>query len=499
MINEPSSELILAAEDFEIDLFKRVHYFSEYEERIIRKLVAHGPVLLRGGRGSGKSALLREAAERLNSSSLSESAFGVYLSLRHLPLLRSAGREYETTFCRLLIDRINQLLSVAYEDETFSCEPEVSAMHSGLASLAQRLSRRIVLVFDDAAHIGRERSLVEFFDIFRTISGSYVSCKAAIYPGVTRFGRRFDVLNDATVVDLTRNEDSDTFSKFFESVAIRRFGRRLTERNFTRDLHLEEAASFVGRAVIGNVRAFVYVWGRLVDKADDAHGSTIGFPQLGEVMISTASEYFWPLFDELRPKLGMYEPLIDPATNLATVLYEAASKGEGSRAVLVHRDHVERLSRLFEVLEYTGFISRREASRGMKSGGRGTRFVMNLCNLLEQVRGSRLTRDLFVKWNNKDAETVEIHRGVELLQIAVPELNESAEPAILSMPITKLVKSQTYPYGLTEQKISVLVDDGIETIGDLANTSDAELDALKGIGTAWVQRIRNVVAQAVWM
>jgi len=51
--------LVLAAEDFSDELFEQFHTFSEYEDRIIRKLISHGPVLIRGGRGSGKSALLK--------------------------------------------------------------------------------------------------------------------------------------------------------------------------------------------------------------------------------------------------------------------------------------------------------------------------------------------------------------------------------------------------------------------------------------------------------
>ena len=56
------SNLILAAEDFDSAEFEKYHRFAKSDERIISKLVAHGPVLLRGGRGSGKSALMVEPA-----------------------------------------------------------------------------------------------------------------------------------------------------------------------------------------------------------------------------------------------------------------------------------------------------------------------------------------------------------------------------------------------------------------------------------------------------
>ncbi|WP_438451924.1 hypothetical protein, partial [Listeria monocytogenes] len=70
--------LVLAAEDCEETDFVRLHRFTEYEDRIIKSLMAHGPVLLRGGRGSGKSALLIEATRRARISL--PTALPVYLS-----------------------------------------------------------------------------------------------------------------------------------------------------------------------------------------------------------------------------------------------------------------------------------------------------------------------------------------------------------------------------------------------------------------------------------
>ena len=93
---ESCADLILACEDFSQEDFERYHCFYKYEEHIIVQLLAHGPVLLKGGRGAGKSALLREADRRLKKKE--SSACGIYLSLRHLPLLRSQGKQYEEEF-----------------------------------------------------------------------------------------------------------------------------------------------------------------------------------------------------------------------------------------------------------------------------------------------------------------------------------------------------------------------------------------------------------------
>lgn len=182
--------------------------------------MAHGPVLLKGGRGTGKSALLREADRRLKQGN--SSACGIYLSLRQLPLLRSQGRQYEEELLKILIDRVKD---VAWEEYAydFACEVEVYAVHKAVMEFSEKIKKRIVLFFDDAAHIGREAGLEEFFSIFRTLSSSRISCKAAIYPSVTKFGARFDVYNDAKVIDISRRFGQSGFQDFFYEVMKLRY------------------------------------------------------------------------------------------------------------------------------------------------------------------------------------------------------------------------------------------------------------------------------------
>ena len=100
MVNDSSeytSLLILAAEDCSAEEFAQFHSFSKQEQRFISNLIAHGPVLLKGARGSGKSALMIEASRKMYPENKTSAAFGIYISLRHLELLRSEGEKYEKT------------------------------------------------------------------------------------------------------------------------------------------------------------------------------------------------------------------------------------------------------------------------------------------------------------------------------------------------------------------------------------------------------------------
>jgi len=488
---EEQGTLILAAEDCPPYLFQKYHRFFKYEERIIRSLIAHGPVLIRGGRGSGKSALLMEAHHQIKKSR--STVFSVYLSLRNLPLLRSQGKEYEKRFCELLIQSVYLELEENHiKPVHFSASPTVGEVQQALVKLSRDLGRRIVLFFDDAAHLGRETPLTEFFDLFRTLSSSSISCKATIYQGVTKFGIRFDVYNDATIINVTRDENAKFFTAFFLGVMEARYPTLLDENKTSRALDKTRLATFLGRAVVGNMRAFIFICNQLYEL------QKIDLPVLNNCLINMASGYYWPLLEELKSKLGIYEPLIEPCHTLAEKIFATCTKST-STSVIIHRDLVQKLAKPLEIFEYAGFISRREVSRSMKSGGRGSRFTLSLCNLLEMTPGKRLTSELFSSWLQDQNEPADIHINSRVLDIQLPELPLDKELSILELSIDSLSKSKSYPYGLTPNQIEVLKNNNINTVGELAEKSDDQLRDLPSIGDKFLERIRNVVGQAIWM
>ncbi len=487
---DEQNSLVLAAEDCDSESFGKIHTFSAFENKIIRSLVAHGPVLLRGGRGSGKSALLIEA-DRLISES--NTVFSVYLSLRYLPLLRSTGNDYEIIFCTRLLKAVNSKLSqFGYDQITFGHHPDAGQIREQLFILSVQMKKRIVLIFDDAAHIGRERALTEFFEIFRMISSSFISCKAAIYPGVTKFGTRFDVFNDATVIDVARDERSLEFAGFFDSVLNARFPILSEKLAKSKTLPKVAVAAFLGRTVVGNMRAFVFACNWLGEE------SKFGLPELTKVLLRLASDYYWPLLEEVAPKLGPYEPLVEPCKEIAEAIFQHAANS-GSTSVIIHRDIVQRLSKLFEILEYVGFISRREASRAMKSGGRGPRYCLNLATTLEEWKQAKLTSDLFENWQEKNMDFSEIHLNSNVIKSQLPDIAEDADLSVFNLPVDSLAKSNAYPYGLTDGKMEQLKNANYLTIGAVADATDDELDNIEGIGEKTIERIRAVVNQAIWM
>jgi len=495
--DELDSGLILAAEECPPESFAQYHRFSSYDDVMIRKLSAHGPVLIRGGRGSGKSALLIEAARRMREGA---TAFPVYVSLRYLPLLQSDGEEYIGHFCVLLSNAIQSEIALRNIEYDFSVVGDQVSLQMGLTKLSQTISKRIVLLFDDAAHIGREKPLEVFFDLFRTLSSNLTSCKASIYPGVTKFGVRFDVFNDSTVIDISRS-DVTIVPNFFPEVVEARYPKLANRSTFSDRLLPQQFANLLGRAVVGNLRGFILACNRF-DGLDK-----VGIPEVTKCFLDMATDYYWPLMDEVAPKLGVYAPLIESAREIVEKIVDHASRPVKDRAraiaqdrVLIHRQIVSRFIKIFEILEYLGFLARREASRAMKSGGRGPVFAINLCNLLDNVPAKRLTFEMIEEWITGVPEPAELHASSQTFQdVKLPTLPEETGLAILEREVEVLRKSDAYPYGLTDNMIQRLRGAGLQTVGQLANTSDVKLDLIDYIGPGKIKRIRDVVHQAIWM
>lgn len=247
-------------------------------------------------------------------------------------------------------------------------------------------------------------------------------------------------------------------------------------------------------AVLGNVRSYIKGCSLILEKEEK-----VTFSKLNGILLELASNFYWPMLEEIKYKIGIYEPLMDCCEDIAEIIYNECGEKKAT-AFIIHRNLVNRFSKPLEILEYAGFISKREASRGMKQGGRGTRYAVNLCNVLEKVTGTRLTKNLYEEWLKVKVEDVQFAaNNVAFTDITLPEIDIKKNLGILDFDIERLKKSVVFPYGLTEDKIARLQAEGYCTVGRLAECTETDLRKIYRIGDRTVERIKNVVDQAIWM
>jgi len=229
-------------------------------------------------------------------------------------------------------------------------------------------------------------------------------------------------------------------------------------------------ANLVGRVVVGNLRGFILACNRF------AAYDRVNIPNATKCFLEMATDYYWPLMEEAAPKLGVYEPLIDPSRDVMEAILDHVAKPmkERSRSVaqdrvLIHRQLVNQYTKIFEILECLGFLARREASRALKSGGKGPEFAINLGNLLDSIPSQRLTIEMIDEWVSGTPENAEIHTSSQVFgSIKLPVLATEHGLAILGKPVGVLAKSRAYPHGLTDDMIQRLEGAGLVTVGQLA-------------------------------
>jgi Cdc6-like AAA superfamily ATPase len=80
--------------------------------------------------------------------------------------------------------------------------------------------QRVVFLFDEAAHVFSYSQQEKFFTFFKSLRHPKIACKAAIYPGITNFGKYFEKGQDAKEIsiawDPTKQQDIDYIKRILK-------------------------------------------------------------------------------------------------------------------------------------------------------------------------------------------------------------------------------------------------------------------------------------------
>ena len=267
------NELYLRTEDIGDQELLDLCVETKQDREIINLLKSRTPVVLVGSRGVGKTFLMKVAERELHNDFAKERILPVYISFIKSSLIavNKKGSFLQWMLAKICARVVLQLkrdgiivepnnsidilsggafdvrsepkiatISKSYEDSwrgrvdiDESSIPTVEDVKEAIEEICDENDiKRIVLFIDEAAHNFIREQQAEFFTLFRDLRCAKISCKAAVYPGVTAYGDIFQMSQDAISRTLNRFVQDEGYVDFMKSMVV----KQIDEDKFSRIL-----------------------------------------------------------------------------------------------------------------------------------------------------------------------------------------------------------------------------------------------------------------------
>ncbi len=531
-----SKSFVIRTEDIRPEEILNLFVPTERDLQLISALKSASPVILEGSRGTGKSFLLRVCEQEQLAEFSASRIVPVYVSFvkssllsakneqqfQHWMLARLASRVLRTFYQLGLLAKATPSAAVlaggvfGAAGETTELEkvaqrfedsfrnpgevvddqavPDVETFKDAIQDLCKELGlRRINVLFDEAAHIFRPEQQRQFFTLFRDLRSPYMTCNAAVYPGVTSYGPSFEAVHDAQIESLNRDILAPSYREQMREIVLKQSGSELQsdiEKN-------GENFDALAIAVSGNPRLLlktVALAGRL--RSSDVQG----------VLKDFYRNAIWAEHSALAERYPGHKELIDwgrtfveqhaiPDAIQKNDAWRAEGKPERTCYFWVHRDSPEAVAEALRLLAYTGVIVKMDSGVVATRREIGTRYAINMgclaapspapaAFITELKRGLTIKR--FTEYGQNLAPFVEIASRVGAMV-----------DADLSSVLEKLLDAPTTVLDLTEHQQSALKSIGVETVGEALTSSEATFQKATYIGPVRSRKMMNVVTAAV--
>lgn len=412
------SDFYIRTEDISSDQLQELFVETDRDRQIINALKSQVPTILVGSRGVGKSFLLKVAAAEQKKELDKTRVFPVYLSFTKSSLVQfSKPEQFQWWMLAKLCNSLFRALAkeglltkapkqlsilsgdaetkVAHKTKLESVEeafelswrnpdqlidvtavPDVDTFREAVEDVSVELGlTRISLYIDEAAHVFLPRQQRAFFTLFRDLRTSYLTCNAAIYPGVTSFGETFQKAHDANFISVERDPLSSDYIRNMREIVERQADSN-TQKDIAKNGQLFAVLAF---AAAGNPRLLL----KTIISA-----KTINSSAVSEVIRTFYRQEIWTEHSLLAEKYPGHKRLIDWGRRFVeeVVLPDIYKKNiqslisdkSTSSFFWVHRDAPVAVKHALQVLSYTGVVS--EHSLGIKATRAevGTRYSVNL-------------------------------------------------------------------------------------------------------------------------
>lgn len=530
------SELLFRTEDIPNEDILGLFVETNQDREIIEKLKSISPVILVGSRGVGKSFLMKITEEELNNKFSNNRVLPVYITFNKSSLIHSSDKNQFANWMLSLIcskiirqlrrkgllanlpQSINVLSGGTYSEENLKIEEIAKSYEESWRNPKEQISsyeipsidnfkdaiqeiceyteiKRFILLIDEAAHIFRPEQQRQFFTLFRDLRSPFISCNAAVYPGVTSYGEVFQYTQDATFININRD--------IFSSSYIEKM-REIVEKQADSDSNLLNEISknrnnfeILAYAASGNPRFLLKTISRT---------SRINSSQLNETIREFYKVELFSEHTNLSEKYPGHKGLIDWGRNFieSVILPEIQKKNINylhderptSCFIWVHKDAPKPVKESLRLLEYTGVIQ--ESGKGIKAGSSeiGTRYLVNLgCIFSQEPLPSNTSLPIARNITPKRMTEFGMNNtNFKNLIDEIPDFKENDTTEVLEKELSKSIEV----LDLTNWIKETLRGINIFTVRDILNTTEANLKTAYYVGDKRARLVKSAAITSVY-
>lgn len=500
------------------------------DKSVIKALTSPEPCLIEGSRGTGKSFLMKVAEIEIEESH--KPVLPVFVSFNISSLLNSDDplQFYHWMLAKSLKALVNKLrkkgllisthsanllsndesdndevietglkdIVKAYETSyrgdkniEISILPDIEDVKDAIEAICVENSlERIYFFFDEAAHVFRPEQQRQFFNLFKDLRSPWITCNAAIYPGVTYFGDSFELMHDCIYKKLERDIRDPDYIDYFKKIVFKQADNNLKTAI---KANLELFAT-LALSCGGNPRM-------LLKTIEDL--PKINSTSVNEVIKSFYRDKIWAEHTELGEKYKGHKTLIDWGRDFiektaipAIESYNLSRREKGIEETTVyfwvHKDCPETVKESLRLLSYTGILRKLDSSYRATRAELGARYEIKygcILALFSSPSGEskNFYKSLSVKKFPEFGKNYSVFSNIKDLKSAIEDekkFKRSLEH-MLKQPITVLQL-------LTPWQKSKLNNAGIITLEQLhLNTEESLISNIYNVGPVRARLIKN--------
>jgi hypothetical protein len=524
------SEFYLRTESIKPADMRALSVVNDADRSLISALKSPEPCLIEGSRGTGKSFLMRIAELEIeendpaslpvfvafNKSSLVNTndplqfyhwmlaktlkalanklrKRGMIVSNYSASLLSNDQRHDEVSVERDLANIVD-VFEQSYRKGAVpdvSSLPDIEDVKEAIEKICEENSlNRVYFFFDEAAHVFRPEQQRQFFTLFKDMRSPYITCNAAIYPGVTHFGDSFELVHDCTYRRIERSIKDTDYLQYFKDIVFKQADQPLRDA-FENQRELFNTMAF---AAGGNPRILLKTIQDL-DKVNTLSVNTL------------LKEFYrgkiWAEHTELGEKYRGHQGIIDwgrdflentviPTIESYNSVREEKGVKESSVYFWIHKDCPASVKEALRLLTYTGIIDKLDSSIRATRAELGTRYEVKygcIIALRKNPHGDSRSffESLSVKKHPEFGKQHSAYTGVQAIAAGKTEDGQYDESLkfMLQKPISVLGL-------LTDWQKRKLTDAGIHTIEELlSKTEESLIENIYNVGPHRARIMKN--------